>query len=209
MTVFFILLSMIIVLFVIITFSSIKINIENFKFINLKIIDLKVVISLAFLNKINILKITINKEKLDRIEHNKYVIKIAEKIQEKLIKDYKYMHNFEQKSIKEILKISKYFRLNNVEIDMKLGTEDAVLTSFLITTISIIITFLIARKIENIKYNVRPVYIDEIYLNLSIKCIISIKVVHIINIIKELKRKDRDKKNGRPLNRRTYASSNG
>lgn len=209
MTVFFILLSIIIVLFVIITFSSIKINIENFKFINLKIIDLKVVISLAFLNKINILKITINKEKLDRIEHNKYVIKIAEKIQEKLIKDYKYMHNFEQKSIKEILKISKYFRLNNVEIDMKLGTEDAVLTSFLITTISIIITFLIARKIENIKYNVRPVYIDEIYLNLSIKCIISIKVVHIINIIKELKRKDRDKKNGRPLNRRTYASSNG
>lgn len=209
MTVFFILLSIIIVLFVIITFSSIKINIENFKFINLKIIDLKVVISFAFLNKINILKITINKEKLDRIEHNKYVIKIAEKIQEKLIKDYKYMHNFEQKSIKEILKISKYFRLNNVEIDMKLGTEDAVLTSFLITTISIIITFLIARKIENIKYNVRPVYIDEIYLNLSIKCIISIKVVHIINIIKELKRKDRDKKNGRPLNRRTYASSNG
>lgn len=209
MTVFFILVSIIIVLFMIITFSSIKINIEDFRIINFKIIDLKVVISLAFLNKINILKITVNKEKLDRLEHNKYVRKIADKIQENLIKDYKYMHNFEQKSIKEILKISKYFRLNNIEIDMKLGTEDAVFTSFAVTTISIIITFFIARKIENIKYNVRPVYIDEIYLNLSIKCIISIKVVHIINIIKELKRKDRDKKNGRPLNRRTYASSNG
>lgn len=209
MTVFFILVSIIIVLFMIITFSSIKINIEDFRIINFKIIDLKVVISLAFFKKINILKITINKEKLDRLEHNKYVIKIAERIQEKLIKDYKYMHNFEQKSIKEILKISKYFKLNNVEIDMKLGTEDAVFTSFAVTTISIIITFLIARKIENTKYKVIPVYINENYLNLSIKCIISIKVVHIINIIKELKRKDRDKKNGRPLNRRTYASSNG
>lgn len=209
MTVFFILVSIIIVLFMIITFSSIKINIEDFRIINFKIIDLKVVISLAFLNKINILKITVNKEKLDRLEHNKYVRKIADKIQENLIKDYKYMHNFEQKSIKEILKVSKYFRLNNVEIDMKLGTEDAVFTSFAVATISIIITFLIARKIENTKYKVIPVYINENYLNLSIKCIISIKVVHIINIIKELKRKDRDKKNGRPLNRRTYASSNG
>lgn len=209
MTVFFILVSIIIVLFMIITFSSIKINIEDFRIINFKIIDLKVVISLAFLNKINILKITVNKEKLDRLEHNKYVRKIADKIQENLIKDYKYMHNFEQKSIKEILKVSKYFRLNNVEIDMKLGTEDAVFTSFAVTTISIIITFFIARKIENTKYNVIPIYINENYLNLSIKCIISIKVVHIINIIKELKRKDRDKKNGRPLNRRTYASSNG
>lgn len=209
MTVFFILVSIIIVLFMIITFSSIKINIEDFRIINFKIIDLKVVISLAFLNKINILKITVNKEKLDRLEHNKYVRKIADKIQENLIKDYKYMHNFEQKSIKEILKISKYFRLNNIEIDMKLGTEDAVFTSFAVTTISIIITFFIARKIENTKYNVIPIYINENYLNLSIKCIISIKVVHIINIIKELKRKDRDKKNGRPLNRRTYASSNG
>lgn len=209
MTVFFILVSIIIVLFMIITFSTIKINIEDFRIINFKIIDLKVVISLAFLNKINILKITVNKEKLDRFEHNKYVRKIADKIQENLIKDYKYMHNFEQKSIKEILKISKYFRLNNIEIDMKLGTEDAVFTSFAVTTISIIITFFIARKIENTKYNVIPIYINENYLNLSIKCIISIKVVHIINIIKELKRKDRDKKNGRPLNRRTYASSNG
>jgi len=209
MTIFLILLAIIILIITILTFSSIKINIKEFKFVNKKVIDMEIIISLAFLNRINILKITLNKNRLSKIEHNKSVRKIAKKLQERLVKDYKYMHNFEQKSIKDILEILKYFNVSNVEIDVNIGTEDAIFTSFVVTTISMIITFLIARKVENTKYIVLPVYINENYVNLSIKCIISIKLVHIINIIKQFKRKDRDKKDGRPFNRRTYANSNG
>lgn len=209
MTIFFILLSIIALLLVIVAFSSIKMNIEDFKFINSKIIDMKIVISLAFLNKINILKITIDKEKVKKIEHNENVRKIAKKLQEKLIKEYKTTYNFDKKSVKEILAVLKYFKLSDTEIDVKIGTENAIFTSFLVTTISLIITFFIARKVEHTRYVVLPVYINENYLNLSIKCIISIKLVHIINIIKQFKRKDRDKKNGRSFNRRSYANSNG
>lgn len=209
MTIFLILLAIIILIITILTFSSIKINIKEFKFVNKKVIDMEIIISLAFLNRINILKITLNKNRLSKIEHNKSVRKIAKKLQERLVKDYKYMHNFEQKSIKDILEILKYFNVSNVEIDVNIGTEDVIFTSFVVTAISMIITFLIARKVENTKYIVLPVYINENYVNLSIKCIISIKLVHIINIIKQFKRKDRDKKNGRSFNRRTYANSNG
>ncbi len=209
MTIFFILLCILILIFVILIFSSVKVKIDKFEFINKEVTDMKIVISFAFLNKINLLKITLNKSRLNKIEHNRNVRKIVKRIQERLIKDYKYMHNFERKSIKEILEIFKYFNISNVEIDAKIGTEDSIFTSFVVTAISIIITFFIARKVVNTRYKILPVYINENYLNLSIKCIISIKLVHIISIIKELERKDRDKKNGRAINRRTYANSNG
>ncbi len=209
MTIFFILLCILILIFVILIFSSVKVKIDKFEFINKEVTDMKIVISLAFLNKINLFKITLNKSRLNKIEHNRNVRKIVKRIQERLIKDYKYMHNFERKSIKEILEIFKYFNISNVEIDAKIGTEDSIFTSFVVTAISIIITFFIARKVVNTRYKILPVYINENYLNLSIKCIISIKLVHIISIIKELERKDRDKKNGRAINRRTYANSNG
>ena len=209
MTIFFILLCILILIFVILIFSSVKVKIDKFEFINKEVTDMKIVISLAFLNKINLFKITLNKSRLNKIEHNRNVRKIVKRIQERLIKDYKYMHNFERKSIKEILEIFKYFNISNVEIDAKIGTEDSIFTSFVVTAISIIITFFNARKVLNTRYKILPVYINENYLNLSIKCIISIKLVHIISIIKELERKDRDKKNGRAINRRTYANSNG
>lgn len=209
MTVFFILLCILILVFVTLIFSSVKVKIDKFEFINKEVTDMKIVISLAFFNKINLLKITLNKSRLNKIEHNRNVRKIVKRIQERLIKDYKYMHNFERKSIKEILEIFKYFNISNVEIDAKIGTEDSIFTSFVVTAISMIITFFIARKVVNTRYKILPVYINENYLNLSIKCIISIKLVHIISIIKELERKDRDKKNGRAINRRTYANSNG
>ena len=209
MTIFFILLCILILIFVILIFSSVKVKIDKFEFINKEVTDMKIVISLAFLNKINLFKITLNKSRLNKIEHNRNVRKIVKRIQERLIKDYKYMHNFERKSIKEILEIFKYFNISNVEIDAKIGTEDSIFTSFVVTAISIIITFFIARKVVNTRYKILPVYINENYVNLSIKCIISIKLVHIISIIKELERKDRDKKNGRAINRRTYANSNG
>ena len=197
MTIFFILLCILILIFVILIFSSVKVKIDKFEFINKEVTDMKIVISLAFLNKINLFKITLNKSRLNKIEHNRNVRKIVKRIQERLIKDYKYMHNFERKSIKEILEIFKYFNISNVEIDAKIGTEDSIFTSFVVTAISIIITFFIARKVVNTRYKILPV------------CIISIKLVHIISIIKELERKDRDKKNGRAINRRTYANSNG
>ena len=74
----------------ILIFSSVKVKIDKFEFINKEVTDMKIVISFAFLNKINLLKITLNKSRLNKIEHNRNVRKIVKRIQERLIKDYKY-----------------------------------------------------------------------------------------------------------------------
>ena len=67
MTIFFILLCILILIFVILIFSSVKVKIDKFEFINKEVTDMKIVISLAFLNKINLFKITLNKSRLNKI----------------------------------------------------------------------------------------------------------------------------------------------
>ncbi len=203
MTIFFI---VIISILIILACSSLKIDIQSFKIINKSIEEIKIVFSLAFFNKINLLKITINKDKLQKIKNNEKVEKLIRKLKKKLLTEYKDMPKVEAKDVIEIL---KNFKLNDVEIRAFIGTEDAPFTAFTVTLLSLIITFLIARNVKNTKYKVLPIYKGEYFLDLTIKCIISIKLVHIINIRKILKRNVKEEENGRKSNRRSYANSNG
>ena len=79
---------------------------------------------------------------------------------------------------------------------------------FFVAIVSSIIGIALARKIENPRYTIEPVYGDMNYIFLSINCIFEIKLVHIINIFIKLKRKEYQKY-GRTPNRRSYVGSNG
>lgn len=205
MAIFFV----IIILVIIFLSSSLKISIEDFKIYNKKITNLKIIISIAFLNEINLLQITLNKEKIENLKKNKIIKKIIKKVQEEILKDYTNENKIKVNKIKEGLKSLKYVSIKNIKIKGKVGTANAVITAFLTTFLNLFITFFIARKANNTKYEILPVYIDENYFELSIKCIISIKVVHIIHIARLLKRKESDKIDGRTSNRRSYANSHG
>lgn len=205
MAIFFV----IIILVIIFLSSSLKISIEDFKIYNKKITNLKIIISIAFLNEINLLQITLNKEKIENLKKNKIIKKIIKKVQEEILKDYTNENKIKVNKIKEGLKSLKYVSIKNIKIKGKVGTANAVITAFLTTFLNLFITFFIARKVNNTKYEILPVYIDENYFELSIKCIISIKVVHIIRIARLLKRKESDKIDGRTSNRRSYANSHG
>ncbi len=205
MAIFFV----IIILVIIFLSSSLKISIEDFKIYNKKITNLKIIISIAFLNEINLLQITLNKEKIENLKKNKIIKKIIKKVQEEILKDYTNENKIKVNKIKEGLKSLKYVSIKNIKIKGKVGTANAVITAFLTTFLNLFITFFIARKVNNTKYEILPVYIDENYFELSIKCIISIKVVHIIHIARLLKRKESDKIDGRTSNRRSYANSHG
>ena len=161
---------------------AIKICIDELEVENFEINKADIII------KFGILKFKLNKEKLKKIiSNNKSKIKL------------------EVNDFKEIIKKIEIPKLN---INAKFGTGEPNSTAFFVAIVSSIIGIALARKIENPRYTIEPVYGDMNYIFLSINCIFEIKLVHIINIFIKLKRKEYQKY-GRTLNRRSYVGSNG
>ena len=198
----------IIALFLIVLLSTIRIEIDNVKLKifeeQLKkskiIFDYELHIGLYFLGKIKIVKIKINKQILNKIN-------IKEKISTESIKKIKR----EAKKNKELKKVIKKLNIEISKLDLKLelDTPDVLITTGLVTTISIIASIIFgklikARKFNEYKYKIIPLYNNKNMLNLEINCIINIKIVHIIFILYILMKKRRDDKNERASNRRSY-----
>lgn len=161
---------------------AIKICIDELEVENFEINKADIII------KFGILKFKLNKEKLKKIiSNNKSKIKL------------------EVNDFKEIIKKIEIPKLN---INAKFGTGEPNSTAFFVAIVSSIIGIALARKIENPRYTIEPVYGDMNYIFLSINCIFEIKLVHIINIFIKLKRK-KYQKYGRTPNRRSYVGSNG
>ena len=161
---------------------AIKIFIDELEVENFEINKADIII------KFGILKFKLNKEKLKKIiSNNKSKIKL------------------EVNDFKEIIKKIEIPKLN---INAKFGTVEPNSTAFFVAIVSSIIGIALARKIENPRYTIEPVYGDMNYIFLSINCIFEIKLVHIINIFIKLKRKEYQKY-GRTPNRRSYVGSNG
>ncbi len=161
---------------------AIKICIDELEVENFEINKADIII------KFGILKFKLNKEKLKKIiSKNKSKIK------------------GEVNDFKEIIKKIEIPKLN---INAKFGTGEPNSTAFFVAIVSSIIGIALARKIENPRYTIEPVYGDMNYIFLSINCIFEIKLVHIINIFIKLKRKEYQKY-GRTPNRRSYVGSNG
>lgn len=161
---------------------AIKICIDELEVENFEINKADIII------KFGILKFKLNKEKLKKIiNNNKSKIKL------------------EVNDFKEIIKKIEIPKLN---INAKFGTGEPNSTAFFVAIVSSIIGIALARKIENPRYTIEPVYGDMNYIFLSINCIFEIKLVHIINIFIKLKRKEYQKY-GRTPNRRSYVGSNG
>lgn len=161
---------------------AIKIFIDELEVENFEINKADIII------KFGILKFKLNKEKLKKIiSNNKSKIKLE-------VNDFK--------------EIIKKIEIPKLKINAKFGTGEPNSTAFFVAIVSSIIGIALARKIENPRYTIEPVYGDMNYIFLSINCIFEIKLVHIINIFIKLKRKEYQKY-GRTPNRRSYVGSNG
>lgn len=209
MAIFFIILSIIVTFAIIIKLSHLKIKVQLLRLINNKLIDFESTVSVVFLNKIDIIKIRINKDKIANLRKSNIIKKLTKKIQERIMADYDKIKDLKIEDIKEYLQLLKKVELKNIDIDIKIGTESAPITAFVTAFISLVITFLVAKNAEESKFKVLPMYNHNCYLNLTTKCIISIKLVHIMSVIKMVKEKRGDKQNGRTFNRRTYANRYG
>jgi len=112
------------------------------------------------------------------------------------------------KQWKQILKQLKTTQLEKFSLEAVIGTERADITAYTTSAILIILPILLCRNTSDLSYKVKPVYINRNYIYVSLNCIFSLKLVHIISVKKELKRKEVDQY-GRTSNRKSYVDSNG
>lgn len=209
--------------------------------INIKIVCLffllliSLIIGLLFSNfKINLVDLEINTKNEKKIRYKLnfeiylfYFIKIIifscnENNLKFFSKKLEYIKIIEKLKINNILnkQIQNYFELKDFNVNLekiklycKVGTGNAIITGYIVTLISIAISFIINRTAKKIdsefhKFEILPIYLDDLILILKLEGIISIKMIHILYVIKKQKKR-RKEQNGRTSNRRSYVSSNG
>lgn len=187
--IFFSIISLIIIItLVLLFFTEIKVEIKKLEF-KIKNFDINksgiIIIKFKILNKINLIKIKTDIDKIQSLtSKNKY-----DKIKNHVVKN----ENIKVKDIQEKLK-AKY---ENINLKIEIGEENAATTALLTGVISSIISVIIGKYFSDIKqinWNVQPMYNINI-LKLSLNCIISVKLIHIINTI-FMMRKEGDKNAG-------------
>ena len=158
-------------------------------------------IKLCILNKIPILSIKVTKKLIEKL-------KIKEKFKKIDINNLE-----EDKNIfRKILEITKTnsLKIENLDLKIELGTENAALTAVLIPIISTIISIIIRRKVKDFEkqsFQIKPINNNQNILNIALSGIFQIKMIHIINIIYILNKKEGVKNYERTSNRRAYGYS--
>ena len=187
-----------------IIFSRIRIEIINFKFYSTKPIhtnhDYKIVIKLCIFRKVPILKVTITKLKLDKL-----MIKFKGKIKNIEMELLSNTNQIDKNFIKAMKKIN--LSIKRINLNIELGTENAGLTAIIIPLLSTLISIVFRKKVENYNkqfFRINPIYINQNLINIIVSGIFEIKMIHIINIIYILIKKEGVKKNERTSNRRSY-----
>lgn len=196
----FILLLVIVILLSTISIRTEKLELSNYNKSGKLQYDFDVYFELYFLNKLKILSLKFDKEKLHKL-------KLKQKMQNV---DFKKMKKDmpKKEEIKSIVK-KLDVDLNTFKLKVKIGTEDVILTSTIVSILASVIGIILGRVIkeykeEKYKYEIHPIYENRNQILLNLNCIIKVKVVHIIFIIYLLLKKRRVDKNERTSNRRTY-----
>ncbi len=193
--------------------STIQFEINNFIFDSTrpkkrKISKYRFIIKLKLFNKLTWVKIKLNKDKIKEIKNSK----ILKNILLKGIKDFNENKDIEIKELKVLKSLN--ITTEKLKLYVNFDTNNIGITTFLTAVTSTVISIFLAKtakknKIEDYMYKIEPSFYMQNLLKICIDCIISLKMVHIINIIYILKKKRSVKKyDKRTSNRRAYAYSN-
>lgn len=212
--VFLFVFAFIILITIILLFSKIKINVNKFNYLSInpknRKTDYNIIIQLIILKKFPILEIKFNKNNIIKIE------KIKRKIKNKF-ETFDFTEIEKDKEIKKkILEIIKKLKIDidKINLNIEIGTENAVLTSFIIPIVATLVTYILRTNIKNNfikseenKFKIKPIYYNQNLLNILFSGIFEIEMIHIINIICILIKKEGVKEYERTSNRRTYGYS--
>jgi len=203
MLLFFLIISVILIMLFIIIFSEIKLIVKSVEITNKenKNEDFKCRLGLYFLGKIKWLSINLNNKKLKNINNKENI--------NKFIKIKNSQENSKLINKKYIKCLIKNIKIDKLNLKMCVDAKNVILTSYLVAIISIIISYIIknnAKKV-NKKYHtfqVLPIYKNQNYIYVKLNCIISIKVVHIINMIKLMGGNKNERTSNRRVNINCY-----
>lgn len=196
----FILLTIIIVLI----FSKIQVEIENFR-LNLPKNKDKILndtfffkIKLVIFGTLPIINLKINREKLKKLENN---------LKDKKIKLD--INKIGKQITKENINYAKKLQMHIEKIKLKInfGTENTILTSFMVPIISTIWSIVLTKKRvkeEKQRLEINPIYNKGNLVNIVFEGIFEIKMIHIIKVICAKIKKRRVEKYERTSNRRAY-----
>lgn len=193
---------------IILLFLSIKIRIQivDFRFTSQSRQHVnnnyKLIIKLYILNRLPIMKIVIDKEKIEKFKSNIYIENKIKNINLKLIQD---INIFDKRIFKAIKKLN--LQIKNINLNIDFGTENASLTAIIVPIISTVIAIMVKKKMkkyEDQKYIINPIYINQNLINIALSGIFEVKMIHIINIIYILNKKEGVKEYERTSNRRSY-----
>lgn len=186
---------------IVLIFSKIQIQIVNLKFSSEKPRHInsnyQIIIKLLILKKIPVFKVSITKNKLEKV-------KLKEKVQQV---NWQKLQSTNLK--KDALKAIKELKLDvkNINLNIELGTENACFTSILVPAISTAISIWLGRKIKNYEnqiFIIKPVYLNQNFVNILISGIFEVKMKHIISMLYVLNEKEGVRKYERTSNRRAY-----
>ena len=184
--------------FFIFALSTLKIEVDKLHISNkeekLKV-DFVLNIAVYFLNKLKLLKITIDNEKINNLLN-------SGKIDIQKLKDNKPVN----KDILKALKNAK-FTIELFNIKGYFATFNTVLSSGIYAFVCAIIPIFVAPKLNGKFDNkIEFLNVSENLININLRCIICVKMVNIINILSDLKKKGGKQDNGgKSSNRRAYA----
>lgn len=178
-------------------FSYIKIKVKKINISNISDYKYDFIIKcgLYLFNKVKIFEIKIDKEKFLK---SRTINKLKKNIKFELEKMPKF---------REIEKIE--INLEEINLKVKLGTEDVILTSVLVLLISATTGIILGKFVkkyekEKYKYTIQPFYNNRNLFELQLNCIINAKMVNIIYVIYIFLKKRSENKHERTSDRRTY-----
>ena len=163
--------------------------------------DYNIVLRLKIFKVITIAKITLSNKKVKKINKN---LHMQEKIEEniKLKKEIVVID-----TINLLNEIIKRIKIIMLKMKIDLDTENAFLTSIIFAMFSSLVPIILSRcniNNKNIKYIVKPMYLNQNFIKFEISGIFELKMIHIIHIIYVLNKKGGNDKNEQSSNRRSY-----
>ena len=127
---------------------------------------------------------------------------------EKILQKFKFEEIKIEEGIDLEIIINMLPKIKNIDLYTEIGTENPILSSFLVTIVNGIFLIILKKllvknfKKENVKYKILQSIFCENLLNISLSCIIEWKLVHIMYIFKKIKNR-RVNKYGKSSNRRS------
>ncbi len=193
----------------ILIFSEVKIILSTLEY-NTEKIDKNTIyngkVGIYFFGKIKIFSKKIDNKKTGEFLNNNFIKERITKLdlfsQDNTTEKYK----INRKIIKEL---RKNLEIETLRLQIKIDTENILVTSYLVGIISALIPNLIrhnlkSNKSKSYEWSIVPLYKNKNYISLRLNSIISIKLVHIINMLKLFGGIKNERSSNRRLNVNCY-----